>query len=160
MSNVLDDFKLMIEEENGDVKPINVKFKVPSAKVKSDLDAIETKKIERLTELDAKTKDLKNKFDTLELQSGGDVNLFNKLLSEDSTLSIAAMNKMNEFARITRNFYIKKLQAIINVKQLVTEYQKLVNDVETSDFWQSQDYVKLCEAVDFFIGQYPMIMTR
>lgn len=158
--NVLDDYKLMIEEENGDIKPINVKFRVPSAKVKSDLDAIETKKIERLTELDAKTKDMKDRVDSLELQAGGDSALLNKLISEDSELSISAMNKMNEFARITRNFYIKKLQAIINVKQLVTEYQKLVNEPETSDFWQGQDYIKLCEAVDFFIGQYPMIMTR
>lgn len=158
--SVLEDFKLIIEEENGDIKPINVKFRVPSAKVKSDLDTIETKKIERLTELDVKTQDLKEKLDTIQLQAGGNEALLGNLIASNADLSIAVLNKMNEAARITRNFYIKKLQAIINVKLLVIEYQKLVNEPETSDFWQSQDYIKLCEAVDFFIGQYPMTMTR
>lgn len=158
--NVLEDFKLIIEEENGDIKPINVKFRVPSAKVKSDLDTIETKKIERLTELDVKTQDLKEKLDTIQLQAGGNEALLGNLIASNADLSIAVLNKMNEAERITRNFYIKKMQAIINIKQQVTENQKLINEPETSDFWQNQDYCKLCEAVDFFIGQYPKIMIR
>ena len=158
--SVLEDFKLIIEEENGDIKPINVKFRVPSAKVKSDLDTIETKKIERLTELDVKTQDLKEKLDTIQLQAGGNEALLGNLIASNADLSIAVFNKMNEAERITRNFYIKKMQAIINIKQQVTENQKLINEPETSDFWQNQDYCKLCEAVDFFIGQYPKIMIR
>lgn len=162
VANLLENFKLQTENAKGDIKNIDIKFKVPSAKVKSSLELLDMKLIERKIDIDNKYKEIGEKIKALQVESGDDMQLFAKLyaqlLDKEPEIMTKTYEKASEISELERNFYIKKLQAIINDKHLVTSDKALILEDSINDFWQEQNYIAIVNVVDFFIRQYPQTM--
>ena len=162
VANLLENFKLQTENEKGDIKNIDIKFKVPSAKVKSSLELLDMKWIERKIDIDNKYKSVGEKIKAIQVESGDDMQLFAKLyaqlLDKEPEIMTKTYEKASELSELERNFYIKKLQAIINDKHLVTNEKALILEDSINDFWQEQNYIAIVNVVDFFIKQYPATM--
>ena len=159
VANLLENFKLQTENEKGDVKNIDIKFKVPSAKVKSALEPLDMKLIERKIDIDNKYKEIAEKIKAIQVESGEDMQIFAKLyaqlLDKEPEILTKTYEKASELSELERNFYIKKLQAIINDKGFTTDKKALISLDAIEDFWQEQNYVSIVNVVDFFIRQYP-----
>ena len=112
VANLLENFKLQTENEKGDVKNIDIKFKVPSAKVKSALELLDMKLIERKIDIDNKYKEIAEKIKAVQVESGDDMQVFAKLyaqlLDKEPEIMTKTYEKASELSELERNFYIKK----------------------------------------------------
>ena len=152
--------KLSYSDEKGNAKSIDVKFKVPSAKVKSDLDLLDIKLFELGEDIKVRHKTVVDKIKAYETQSAGDNQVFSELIANDFEVTKGTLSMQADREEAIRNIVIRKFQTVINTKQLITEYQALVNLPETDDFWQEQDYRVIHKAVVDFLLQYPQITTK
>lgn len=142
-------------ETEKETKSIEVGFKVPSAKVKSDIDLLDIKLTELAEGLDAEYKDLRAKIEAYGVQAGGDEAKQNELAMKDNEVVRGLYSLNADKERITRNIVIEKFKKIINPKNLITAHKEFINKDATDDFWQEQNYATIYNAVVDFLLQYP-----
>jgi hypothetical protein len=142
-------------ETEKEVKSIEVEFKVPSAKVKSDLDLLDIRLTELADGLSVEYKDLKAKLDDYETQAGGDTDKQNELAMKDAEIVKGLISLNADKDRITRNIIIEKFKKIIVTKGKITAQQDMLNRDASDDFWQEQNYTMIYNSVMDFLLQYP-----
>jgi len=153
--------KLTYTDENGNVKNFEVKFKVPSAKVKSELDLLDIKLFELGENIKGKHKAIIDKIKAYETQSAGDNQVFSELLENDFEATKSTLSMQADREEAVRNIVIRKFKAITNVSAILhSEGQAKIELSETDDFWQEQDYRAIYKAVVSFLQQYPQTMTE
>lgn len=142
-------------ETEKETKSIEVEFKVPSAKVKSDIDLLDIKLTELAEGLDVDYKELRDKLEAYGTQAGGDEVRQNELAMKDPEIVKGIMSLSADKDRIVRNIVIEKFKKIIVTKGMITAHYEMVNRDVTDDFWQEQNYATIHQAVVDFLLQYP-----
>ena len=142
-------------ETEKETKSIEVGFKVPSAKVKSDIDLLDIKLTELAEGLENDYKDLRAKIEAYGVQAGGDEAKQNELAMKDNEVIRGLYSLNADKERIARNIVIEKFKKIIVTKGMITAHYEMVNRDVTDDFWQEQNYATIYSAVVDFLLQYP-----
>lgn len=142
-------------ETEKETKSIEVGFKVPSAKVKSDIDLLDIKLTELAEGLDAEYKELREKLEAYGVQAGGDEAKQNEIAMKDPEIVKGIISLNADKERIARNIVIEKFKKIIVTKGMITAHYEMVNRDVTDDFWQEQNYATIYSAVVDFLLQYP-----
>ncbi len=142
-------------ETEKETKSIEVEFKVPSAKVKSDLDLLDIKLTELADGLNVDYKELREKLEAYETQAGEDVSKQNELAMKDPEIVKGLISLNADKERIARNIVIEKFKKIIITKGKITAHYEMLNKDATDDFWQEQNYATIYSAVVDFLLQYP-----
>ena len=142
-------------ETEKETKSIEVEFKVPSAKVKSDLDLLDIKLTELADGLNVDYKELRAKLEAYEMQAGEDVSKQNELAMKDPEIVKGLISLNADKERIARNIVIEKFKKIIITKGKITAHYEMLNKDATDDFWQEQNYATIHQAVVDFLLQYP-----
>lgn len=142
-------------ETEKETKSIEVGFKVPSAKVKSDIDLLDIKLTELAEGLENDYKDLRAKIEAYGVQAGGDEAKQNELAMKDNEVVRGLYSLNADKERIARNIVIEKFKKIIVTKGMITAHYEMVNRDVTDDFWQEQNYATIYSAVVDFLLQYP-----
>ena len=142
-------------ETEKETKSIEVGFKVPSAKVKSDIDLLDIRLTELAEGLENDYKDLRVKIEAYGVQAGGDEAKQNELAMKDNEVVRGLYSLNADKERIARNIVIEKFKKIIVTKGMITAHYEMVNRDVTDDFWQEQNYATIYSAVVDFLLQYP-----
>ncbi len=151
----MENIRLKYDTEKGETKSIEIGFKVPSAKVKSDLDILNIRHYENSKAIDEEHKEYYEKLAAYKTQAGGDEKAYQTLYSSDESILSESMRITVDAEAEKRNHTIRQFKKIINDKPLITAHKELVNSDITDDFWQEQDYTILYKAVEDFLLQYP-----